>query len=129
MDLTTLPPLIAAVATAVGLGRLLELLVTRRKLRGDSQKVEVDAAQVISAELRTWATEANNRARAAEERAVAIEARFQVRVDELLDKLDRAEHALDKLEGRILRCQAGPVCPVRTAETDPNLRPVRRPQS
>lgn len=128
MDWASLPPLILGVFTAAGLGRLLELLVTRRKVRGEGQKLEVDAAQVISTELRQWAKDANERAKATDERAKATEDRLTKRVDEVMEKLYNAEESLDRLEAKIARCQGGPPCPVRTSGTDPRLRSVRPPQ-
>lgn len=111
LDLTSLPPLILAVATAVGLARLLELFVTRRKVRGEGVKVEVDAAQIISSELRAWAKEANDRARAAEEREI----RLSGRVDEVIAQQQQTAEALARLETSVSRCRGGPPCPVRLA--------------
>lgn len=125
MDWANLPPLILAVATALGAARLLELLVTRRKVRGEGQKLEVDAAQVISTELRQWAADANKRAEATDERARATEKRLTDRVDEVMEKLYNAEESLDRLEAKIARCQGGPPCPVRNSGTDPRMRSVR----
>lgn len=124
MDYGSLPPLILAVATAVGLARLLELLVTRRKVRGEGQKLEVDAAQVISTELRAWASAAEERANRADERTKATEDRLNARVDEVMAKLDEAEETIDRLQAKINRCEGGPPCPIRYG-TDPRLRPVR----
>jgi hypothetical protein len=126
VDWANLPPLILAVATAVGAARLLELLVTRRKVRGEGQKLEVDAAQVISTELRAWAAAAEERATRADERAKATEDRLSKRVDEVMAKLADAEDSLDRLEAKIARCQGGPPCPVRTSGTDPRLPAVNR---
>lgn len=133
-----LPTLIAVVGTTVGAARMLELYATRKSRRGQDSKVQVDAASVISGELRQWTVEANARAKAAEERASQIETRLQLRIDELVEKLnkaeataDRAEEALQRadlsmrrLEERIMACQAGPVCPVRTADTNPRMLAV-----
>lgn len=122
---TNLPPLILAVATAGGAARLLELLVTRRKVRGEGQKLEVDAASVISTELRAWASAAEERANRADDRAKVTEERLTARVDEVMAKLNQAEDSLDRLEAKISRCQGGPPCPVRTSGTDPRLTAVR----
>lgn len=125
MDWASLPPIILGIATAAGVGRLLELAVTRRKVRGEGQKIEVDAAQVISTELRSWAAEANKRAEAADQRAQATENRLTQRVDEVMAKLYDAEESLDRLEAKIARCQGGPPCPVRNSGTDPRMRSIR----
>lgn len=125
MDWANLPPLILAVATALGAARLLELLVTRRKVRGEGTKIEVDAASVISTELRAWAHAADERANAADTRAKAIEDRLSVRVDEVMAKLATAEESLDHIVAEIARCQGGPPCPVRTG-TDPRMPVIRR---
>lgn len=111
-----LPTLVVSIATALGAARLLELFVTRNSRRGSDQKVEIDAASVISGELRQWAAEANSRARAAEERAQQIEQRLQARIDEVMSKLQLTEDALDRLQDKIMACQGGPVCPVRTGD-------------
>lgn len=108
---------ILALAGAVGLSRLLELMITRRKTRGEGAKLEVDAASVISSELRAWTAEANSRASAAEERSN----RLSTRIDEITAKLDETESQLDRLRAKILHCQGGPPCPVRSSGTDPRL--------
>lgn len=112
-----LPQFILALAGAVGLSRLLELVITRRKTRGEGAKLEVDAASVISSELRAWTAEANSRATAAEERSN----RLAARIDEITAKLDDTEDQLDRLRLKILGCQGGPPCPVRNSGTDPRL--------
>lgn len=113
MDLSAAPQLILAISTAVGLSRLLELLVTRRKVRGEGRKIEVDAASVISSELRAWADAANRRADAAEARTREVEARLGARVDELRAELAAAEDAADECETRTARCPGGQPCPLR----------------
>lgn len=131
---SSLPTIIISGATAVGLARVLELLITRKSRSTGDAKVQVDAASVISTELRQWTAEANARAKLAEERAEAIQTRLQARVDELMAKLDNAEKkidatedAFDRLRAKIMSCQAGAVCPVRTSDTDPRL-PVVTPR-
>jgi hypothetical protein len=123
---SSLPTLIISIATAVGLARVLELLITRKSRSTGDQKIQVDAASVISGELRQWTAEANNRAKAAEERATVIEVRLQQRADDLMAKLRATEEALDRLQDKIMSCQAGPICPVRTGDTDPRLPVVPR---
>lgn len=145
MEWTTLAPVVLSVLTTVGVGELVKLGATRRSRRATDQKVQADTEAVISSELRQWTTQAEaraeraeRRAEAAAERATQIEARLQSRIDELVEKLniaeataDRAEEAqqrvevsMRRLEERIMACQAGPVCPVRTADTNPRLPAV-----
>lgn len=135
---SSLGPIIVSVATALGLSEILKLLVTRASRRTTDAKVQVDAASVISTELRQWTTQAETRARAAEaradkaeERTAQTEARLQARIDVLMAELDGAEEkvesavrAFTRLEARINACQAGAVCPVRTADTDPGMGPI-----
>jgi hypothetical protein len=130
---SSLPTIIISGATAVGLARVLELLITRKSRSTGDQKVQVDAASVISTELRQWAAEANARAKLAEERAEIIQTRLQARVDELMTKLaevekkaNDTEDAFDRLRDKIMACQAGPVCPVRTGDTNPGGLPLVR---
>jgi hypothetical protein len=100
-SLSSLPTIIISGATAVGLARVLELLITRKSRSTGDQKVQVDAASVISTELRQWAAEANARAKLAEERAEIIQTRLQARVDELMAKLDKAEKKIRRHRGRL----------------------------
>lgn len=131
---SSLPTIIISGATAVGLARVLELLITRKSRATGDSKVQVDAASVISTELRQWAAEANARAKLAEERAEAIQTRLQARVDELMAKLSEVEKkandtedAFDRLRDKIMSCQAGDICPVRTTgDTNPRLPIVSR---
>lgn len=120
---SALPTIIAAAAAALGANRALELVITRRTRRGQDTKVQVDAGVLISGELRQWAAQAIAEKAAANRRADELEAKFQLRVDELVrkldeagQKLDAAEERIDQLTRRIVSCQAGPVCPVRTAD-------------
>jgi peptidoglycan hydrolase CwlO-like protein len=130
----SLPTVIVSAAAALGLNKALELVITRKSRRGADAKIQVDAGAVISGELRQWAAQAIAQADAANKRAAELETKFQVRIDELVrkldeagDKIDEAERRIEKLTARIARCQAGPVCPVRTADTNPGL-PVIQPR-